>query len=693
MSLQRNNPLSQDILGLLQSDDIQDQVKELWQRVRGADEARQSYLNKQEKLIRQRRGIRKTKSFPWPGANNHSWPLMDAVARRWKPGMVALVLQAEPVCYFFAKKPEQMDAAPIAQDYYHWRFHAMADVTNTVLELADATFQYGLAYTRQGWEYITEKQCRICRVVDLFPNGVDAAVNQFNANLAQARMEAQAAVAQGQGDPRMLNEIPPDVDAPTLITQVLEDEYVLRADDPLEFRQIQDAVRAILKGAEVVKFYYRVVKSDKPSWKALDPRYVIVPPRCKDIGEAEFIALEHTMTIDDLLQNGMDGVLDLDRASALARKLESSSGGDPDTESIPSDYASRGAIQNVMDTSDGITTAMVDEPRTLKVFEIYCRLDIDGDGLREKCVLWYTPEGTTDRKESGTILALYPKPHPFFEWPIVRFEFEHNSNRPYHSRGGAELLSIFQATVNKLHNARLDAIQIALAPMLIKRTTAGDNERSIRFMPGAVIPVTTMGDVMPLQMDTSGLLKFLTEENYTKGLAEQYIGVFDPGILAENSAERRTATEVDAVMQQTQSIFGQDAALFQASMAKVHKQLWKLEMEFGPADLFFRVMGEAKPRFSKKSEIAHDYDIEPAGTPANTNQAFARRKALEMIQLFGADMTGLIDKHQLFMNYFRVMDRNLGKVIVRSPENAALVQQMMQLVSQMQGGKPPAATF
>ncbi len=76
-------------------------------------------------------------------------------------------------------------------------------------------------------------------------------------------------------------------------------------------------------------------------------------------------------------------------------------------------------------------------------------------------------------------------------------------------------------------------------------------------------------------------------------------------------------------------------------------------------------------------------------TPANTNQAFARKKSLEAIQLFGQDPTGLIDKRALYLNYFNVMDRNLGKLVVRDEQQAALFQQMQQMVAQMvqaQGG-------
>jgi len=191
-------------------------------------------------------------------------------------------------------------------------------------------------------------------------------------------------------------------------------------------------------------------------------------------------------------------------------------------------------------------------------------------------------------------------------------------------------------------------------------------------------------------MDYRPLQQFLTEENYTKSLAEQYIGVFDQSIASLGTADRRTATEIETITAQISSIFGGDAALFQESMARVHLQLWKLWLEFGPEEEYYRVQGEEQPRMIRKKEVDKDYDIYPAGTPANTNKALAIARAREQIQLFAPDQTGLIDKHALYKNYFDLMDRNFAKVVVRSPEDAVAMQQVVQAASQITG-QPVAA--
>lgn len=682
MSTKRGNPLHTGVLGNILTPRMQEQVEDLWQRVIEGDNARQQWIHKQEKLLRQRRGVRKKKVFPWPGANNHSWPLTDAIIRRWKPGINSLVLKADPVTYFFPQNLEAQEASPKAQDYFHWRFTTMDKITHTVNELTDNIAQYGAGYTRQGWDYRTDKKCRIVNVKILFPNGVQAAVEQFNQEVAQARIQVEQAVQAGKVPEEALQQIPQETTPEKFVMETLEDEYILRSDDPMEAAQLQDATQKILEGAELVKFYYTIDVTDKPCWRSIDPMNIFYPPRNTDPDTAEYIGIIHRFHIDELVKMALDGFFDLESAELVADKIRANSTSDPDRgdEFDQTAGSSRSQIVNVLDRADGISQGDVDEPKIGTFVELYCHLDIDNDGLSEKVVVWYHPL-------SKTLLAAFAYPYPFNSWPITKFEMEHNSPRHYSPRGIAELVTVFQATVNKLHNARLDAIQITLAPMFTKRHNAGDIQRSIKFMPGTVIPVQTQGDFAPVQMDTRGLLQSLNEENVTKGLAEQYIGTFDPGIL-NNGQERRTATEVEAVISQTQTIFGNDADLFQDSMAKVFKQIWRLDMEFGAPDLFFRVTGEENPISITRAEIDKDFDIIPAGTPANTSRPLAIARVREALQLFGADQTGLINKHELFRHYFNVIDNKLGKLIVRAPEEAALFQQLQQAVAAT--GQEPA---
>jgi hypothetical protein len=404
--LNRQNPLSIDTLGTVQAPDIPDQVKQLYRRIESAANARQSYLQKQEKLLRQRKGIRKTKVFPWVGANNHNWPLIDGVIRRWKPGIIGLVTQADPVCWFKAERPDGIAAAPTAQAYYHWAFHHMHRVMQTLLELSEYIAQYGKGYTRQGWDYQTEEQCRVVQVKSLFPNGVDAAVEQFNAAVEQKRAAVQQAVNAGEAPPEAMGQILNTTDAATLVWKTLEDEYLLDPQDPLEIQQLDAATQAILAGAETVKIHRRVVKYDRPSWAALSPLCVIVPARCNDIANADYIAIEHMVTADDLARMVRDRKLDASAVSMVIERMEHEVSGDPDRLGTVGDLrgTARSSIEDILDRADGVNAGDIDDLPTERMLEIYCKLDLKGSGVLERCVLWYVP-GVGGKTTEGIITA------------------------------------------------------------------------------------------------------------------------------------------------------------------------------------------------------------------------------------------------------------------------------------------------
>src|SRR5262245_5523823 len=317
----RPNPLSVGTLGTLPISD--EDMGKLHRRITDAHQARQSWVEKQERLLRQRRGIRKDKVFPWPGANNHSWPLTDGIIRRWKPGMTSLIMGSDPVAYFFPQNPQAVRAAPAAQAFYHWQFNAMDNVRETAMELTDYIAQYGTAYTKQGWDYRTRKMCRVVNVQQLFPNGIDAAVEQHNQQAAAMGAQIQQAVAAGQAPPEAMQQAAQPTTALELVLQTVEDEYVISSEEPLESRQVEEVVTAILNGAQQVRLYYQIITADQPCWRAVSPLDVVVPPRMQCTENADFIVINHRMLPDDLRKLAVDGHLDPERTEEAVAKLES----------------------------------------------------------------------------------------------------------------------------------------------------------------------------------------------------------------------------------------------------------------------------------------------------------------------------------------------------------------------------------
>lgn len=666
------------------------QIRDLHHRVRSAEQDRQNWIDKQRTLLEQRRGIRRPKVVPWVGANNDNWPVTDGVIRRWKPGITGLILDSDPVAYFWAKRPDQVEAARSAQAFWHWQFTHIEDVERTVYKLADMIAQHGMAVTHEGWDYHVEPSCRIVLSNTLFPGGIQVAYQNFVQSVEQQNAQIAQAVDQGQAPPdtQPLPVPPQDAFVKMILMQEYEIGNINGDEDPdpqtvAEEEQLAQTVDELLAGAPTVKIIYHTVIRDKPAWAAFSPLDVIFPTRVTNPERGDYVGLVFRLTKDEIRKKVRDGVFMPSPAEEVIAHMRPSQAGDrSEEEPFDARYGgSRAVILEDKDRIEGIESRHSrDEPFQEVFWKMYCHLDVNGDGINEKCILWYNPG-------RASVMSLTYYPFPFEEWPITVYEFEHIDDRPYSARGAAELLSVFQKQVNRLHNARLDAIQIVLAPMFTVRSVTGQVPRNVRFRPGQFIPVQQDGDFKPVPMDVSSLFQFLQEENYTKNLAEQYVGVFDSSVLNQQAAERRTATEVEAVNAQVANVFTGDARLFQSSFARSTQKLWKLWREFGEDDIYFRVTGEEQPRQMKKWEIDQDFDIEPAGTPANTNKALALSRARESLQLGLADQSGVINKSELWKNYFELTDRNLAKRVVRGPEAAAAVQMIMQAASQATGGQ------
>jgi hypothetical protein len=662
MSAARGNPLSIEAVGQIQAP-LEDEINQLHKKIEDADNARSTWMEKQKRLLEQRRGVKRPKSIPWPGANNDNWPVVDAVIRRWKPGIANLVLRSNPVALFTARRPDFLEAAVDAQDFYHWLFNTHIQRTAlTTYEIVDLVAQHGKAYTRQGWDYTTERQSRIARVDSLFPEGIEPAYQAFVQAIQQQN-----------------TQLPPEqqVPAPSVhdfIARVLLEEYKL--DPRTEGEMVMMAAGNILQGAPYVRLVYEEVISDRPAWSAISPMDVIVPPRSEGVWDAEFVAIDQRMSQDQILRMAKDGHFNMDSALEVAERIDKKGGGWDESTDLT---GKKRSLTQVLDQIEGIQRAEYTERiPTTKIREIYSKIDIDGDGLTERVVLWYHPE-------SKTLLSGFEFPYPFRSWPLTEFNFEYLSKRPLGSRGIAEMLSSHQKLTNTMHNARLDAAQITLAPMFKVRSVGQHFSRNVKFRPGARIPVQDSKDIEPILMDMRPLSEFFREEQFTKVLAEQYVGIFDPSLtqLSGTGRERRTATEVDAVVAQSSEIQSQDAHLFQLAMADVHSQLWDLWVDFGPEEVYANVKAEAQPKTIRKGDIAGEYDIVPAGSPISTNRAIILNRAREMLQLFLQDQTGLINKRELYLNYFRVQDPQLADTIVRTEDQAAVIQQLLFALEKM----------
>lgn len=664
--VRRGNPISVEVIERLPADQIEGnvkaQVEKLITDIRHVDHDQIGWLRKQADLVKLRLGNRKRRTIPWAGASNISIPLIDSVIRRWRPGIAALVLDADPIAFFHAQSADDFDPARAVEPFFTWLFRASMDTTLETVRLADLIAWRGHCYTRESWDYRTRNQARIISADHLFPEGIVT-------YLEQATQETQGQISPIE-----------------LVAQKVSEEYDLDIEEPSEAPALLDASQKLLDGAEYVRITYRTIIHDRPGWKVIDPINVIAP-QDDDPEHADFFCIIHDMSADQLRAMGIDGTLDQSRVDEA---LQHDPVVDNGVGSARDGHGMRQTIRDLSDRRAGLTQTRTGRRAsgTHAVWEVYCNIDFEGTGERERAVLWYAPNG-------DIVLGLLDYPYPFEGWPITYFPFE-GTKRPIDNRGLADMLRSYQKIVNAFHNARLDAAQIVLAPVLLRRQTAGNTNLSVKMRPGAVIPVQRENEITMLQKAPEGLSilqGLLQEEQVNQRLAEAYVGVFDSSLTnLQESRERRTAAEVNAIQNLSGNIFGLDAKIFSTSLSRSFTKIWQLYQDLGPEETFFRVTGEEIPRTARKREIAKNYDIRAAGTPANTNRAFQIQNLERVMQVVLQPLlleSGRIDFPKIFEQWLQLVDNNLAKQIIRPPEEAAAAQTIMQAAQDPETGQGP----
>jgi len=658
---------SLDVLGPVQlgqtEADEKRNVRALIDQVLSADNARKGWLDRQQALTKLRFGIRRPKTFPWRGASNLSVPLIDPLIRRYRPFLMKLVVEPDPVVEFVGEDPEAVSAERRAESEYNWLFKTHMRALEPMAYLIDTLLHRGYGITQVGWDYQTEYECRVLNVPDFL--------------LSQKLDPAQ----------------PPD---PAQLVPLLAAEYDVDLRDPRVLGALVKAVERIAAGDAFVKLAFKRVVLDRPAIWDRDPVQVIVPPRTTDYANCEHITVQHVLSLRRLKQMEADGffksgtikkIID-DRKTASNQRLGEN--GVIDSPSLSSE-------QSLDDERERIWG--IEDDDNILLWETYHWFDHDGDGMADRVVSWLHPR-------SGTDCGTRPYPYPFRRWPFVQFAFERTSRRYHSPRGISAMLEHLQRGVNTQHNQRLDAMTLRNAPVYQTPVLAGFKARNFRAVPGTVLEMPGGGRMEPLLHDRGAVPEQVNEENMLRSLAESYVGTFDQALQgARGGVENRTATEINAIVQMTAATASMDAILFQLSMQELHSMIWELWMDLGPKEVSIKIngeneqTGEAQLVTIKKSEVNKKFKLFPTGTIANTNHALELAKAKEALTFFANDQTGFINEREIRNWYFGLLDARQARRIVLGPEQAAYIKALKQAAAALQqnpgllsgasGGAPP----
>lgn len=647
--MQRPNPTDLSVTGSIRLGENEDAesraLTSLIQEALQADNDRHAWFERQKALTKLRYCIRpRQKDWPWPNASNLGIPFIDSTIRKHKPQIIRLFTEPDPVVEFQGESPQAVEKEREAEEVYNWLFKIKCDAIEPLCYAADIMDHRGTVLVQVGWDYRTELECRTVPVNQIFPEGV-----------------------------------PQD---PEQIAQALVDQYDINASDPKTLKRLQAAVAQIQAGAPFVKLAHQVVVKDQPGVWERDPVQIIAPSRMTDVGNAEWIIVQHILSVRQLQRMEADGFFEPGSVKKIVGSQDRAKAAKDGRLNDGLGYATGTLEQERALEDDRERIWGEEDPTNVLIWQVFHWYDYDKDGLDDRCETWLHPR-------SKTKLASRPYLMPFHSWPFVKFDFEKTNRRWFSPRGISHMLEGLNREINFQHNTRIDGMTLRNAPAHQIQVLSGYRAANFRVRPGAILQLPAGSKLEPILHDSRPFGEQMTEETQLRAIGEQYIGTLDATLgTATNPGKARTATEIQAQVQYAGATASLDATLWQLAMRKLHTMIWKLWLDLGPDEVYIKVItpDDAQPvgRLVKKADIAHEYTLVPTGTITNTNRALELAHAREALQIYVNDQTGLINPFELRRWHLNLLTYRWARRILNDPQQAQELQTLRQAAAEVQ---------
>jgi len=244
----------------------------------------------------------------------------------------------------------------------------------------------------------------------------------------------------------------------------------------------------------------------------------------------------------------------------------------------------------------------------VKCYEGQIAYDINHDGVREQCVFLCLADAKNEKgylagKPLHTVSRIGKK-----SWLIRPF-----LRRPglIYGKGIPELVRHLHKEMNAIHNQRIDAGNMVIAPFFFYRAGSGMQPETLEIGPGMGIPLDDpQRDVFFPNYNAGRLTVSFQEENIVMDLIEK-LTFLTPAMLGRETASRPTARGTLAVIAQGEQKFGLLAARVQRIFSDLITMTRQLYEENMPPDIQKRVLGkDGNPVWGMLSPetIAGQYD-------------------------------------------------------------------------------------
>lgn len=277
------------------------------------------------------------------------------------------------------------------------------------------------------------------------------------------------------------------------------------------------------KGDIKYDIVYDKVKRERARWIVKDIEHVYFPYNCINEDDAEYIIDEVFYTLPMIREMQAQGLIlsdiDMDEVKMAIEKQHDPKGG----EKARLDAAGLSAY-----------TARIDS-MPIKCYEAQIKYDINDDGIREECVFVTLPDVNLYMagKPLHTVSRIGKR-----TWKIGQFIRRKGCSL---GKGIAELVRHLHQELDAIHNQRLDAGNMVIAPFFFYRAASGFDPKTISVRPATGIPLDDpQRDVSFPDYNPSRLSVSFQEENNIMDLISK-LTYLPPTAFGRETASRPTA--------------------------------------------------------------------------------------------------------------------------------------------------------
>jgi hypothetical protein len=567
--------------------DIEDFVKQLAAKVRRDDDDRQVWKDKQVTAHNARLGLRRKTNRPYPGAVEVPIPITDKFIKKLKALYISIATQNSKQISVRVEEGEPQTQA--SRDSAVRIERAL----NNLVKKRD--FQWTKKVTLFV-DYFLENGHAVFKIMEkFFSRTVNRVVNMKNWS---------------DEERRAIKTLPKEQ-----LVAVIANREELDPEDKFDKKQIDDIIKQLKSGKDKITFTKKSAFSEPTVIPERGLR-VIVPSNGTETQRLPRITHDMWMTYYELRDMADRKIY---RKEAVD-SLDEEGGTSEDTLTATSWALAEGVSK--MDVKTGL----------FNVRE--CQTWYDGAKWVFTWVELVGAKSSDSNKEEARevrILQAMELPYDHGLWTYVKHDLELKNTRWYASRGVPEQIRGLHQTIEKMFNARLVRDEYNNAPMWRVSKQLGMGGDEIRLRPGQVLE----GEEGQIEQINKGVTVDVSSERLeqqAKAYAEEYMSIADfTNRSAINQGGVRTATEIQAVQQNTGRQLGIDIALFLETLSEVAVHLYLILKQ--SIDVPRKVAGvELTPEdFLIKVNVSWVGSLESTDNELQMQRALARIQVMQQV--------------------------------------------------------------